>query len=416
MFRIRNPWLGQERHWKPRNNGWFTNTGTELPIAMGSPAKKSSNSASERKKRIARGVAIVNHGVTALTRLADALDDDFALAVDKLVHMRGCLIVCGIGKAGLIGRKLAATFASTGTPSHFLHPSEALHGDLGCVGPNDIVLVLSNSGSTEEIVQLLPYLSRRAATLISITSGANSPLARASDLALVLPPFQEACQHNLAPTTSTVAMLAIGDALAMVVSEAKGFRVEDFAELHPGGALGRKLSTVDEAMRPVTDCRVSLDQVTIRQMLVEVSKPGRRSGAVMIVDGQGVLVGIFTDSDLAKMLEHHREAELDRLIGEVMTTQFSAVRSGARLQDAIEIMAKRKISELPVVDGSDLPLGLIDITDILGIDTTSSAPIARAVPPHSMSSQQDSSSELSPSSEDEWNDGPTTLRIFGPLK
>jgi arabinose-5-phosphate isomerase len=380
---------------------------------MGSPAKKISNSNAERKKRVTRGMAIVQHGASALSRLADALDDDFAIAVDKLVHMRGCLIVCGIGKAGLIGRKLAATFASTGTRAHFLHPSEALHGDLGCVGPNDIVLILSNSGTTEEIVQLVPLLSRRAAAIISITSGANSPLARASDLALVLPPFQEACQHNLAPTTSTIAMLSLGDALAMVVSETKGFGVDDFAVLHPGGTLGRKLSTVEEAMRSVAECRISSEDISIRQMLVEVSKPGRRSGAVMILDSEGKLVGIFTDSDLARMLEQHREAELDRPIREVMTVQFSAVQRGARLNDAVEIMASRKISELPVVDAADRPVGLIDITDILGLE-----PQTVSLQSTSKFERGDSDRDSEPcdSHDEPWRDGPTTLRIFGPLR
>ncbi|MFN7732249.1 MAG: SIS domain-containing protein [Pirellula sp.] len=383
---------------------------------MGSPAKKSANSASERKKRIARGTAIIHHGIAALSQLAGALDDEFAMAVDKLIHMRGCLIVCGIGKAGLIGRKLAATFASTGTPAHFLHPSEAIHGDLGCIGPNDVVLVLSNSGSTEEIVALLPYLSRRASSLIAITSGANSPLARASDLTLVLPPFQEACQHNLAPTTSTSAMLALGDALALVVSESRGFQMEHFAELHPGGALGRKLATVDDIMRGVAECRISIDSVSIRHMLVDVSRPGRRSGAVMIVDANGTLAGIFTDSDLAKLLEQHRESELDRPIHEIMTTQFSAIQSGARLQDAIDIMANRKISELPVVDAHDRPLGLIDITDILGLESTATTPaLARSV-----TWTEDVRTETDPlatsSAEEPWHDGPPTLRIFGPLR
>jgi arabinose-5-phosphate isomerase len=388
----------------------------ELPVVMGSPAKKSANSASERKRRIARGSAIIHHGIAALSQLAGALDDEFAMAVDKLLHMRGCLIVCGIGKAGLIGRKLAATFASTGTPAHFLHPSEAIHGDLGCIGPNDVVLVLSNSGSTEEIVALLPYLSRRASSLISITSGANSPLARASDLTLVLPPFQEACQHNLAPTTSTSAMLALGDALALVVSESRGFQMEHFAELHPGGALGRKLATVDDVMRGVAECRISIDSVSIRQMLVDVSRPGRRSGAVMIVDANGTLSGIFTDSDLAKLLEQHRESELDRPIHEIMTTQFSAIQSGARLQDAIDIMANRKISELPVVDAHDRPLGLIDITDILGLETNAPTPaLARSV-----TWTEDVRTDADPlalsSAEEPWHDGPPTLRIFGPLR
>jgi arabinose-5-phosphate isomerase len=337
------------------------------------------------------------------------LDDEFVVAVEKILNMRGCLIVTGIGKAGLIGRKLAATFASTGTRAHFVHPSEALHGDLGAIGPNDILLALSNSGSTEEIVQLLPFVARRAAGLIAITSDGNSPLARAADITLALPRYREACQHNLAPTTSTTAMLAMGDALAMVLSEARGFGVEDFAALHPGGSLGRKLAIVDEVMRPLSECRIAQSETTIRQMLVEVSRPGRRTGAVMLTTNNCVLEGIFTDSDLAKMLEHRRDSDLDLSVGAVMSTSFSAIQTGARLNDAIEIMVQRKISELPVVDMADHPIGMIDITDVLGLE-------------HAAASSAKAKLEQSTRHTDgdfleaDWGDGPTTLRIFGPLR
>ena len=383
-------------------------------MAMGSSAsRKQSSSAVSRKERIARGISIIQHNASALTQVSGSIDEEFAFAAERIVALRGCLIICGIGKAGLIGRKLAATFASTGTRAHFLHPSEAIHGDLGCIGPTDLVLILSNSGSTAEVVEILPCISRRSSGILSITSGANSPLARASDVALILPPLKEACQHNLAPTTTTVAMLALGDALAMVVSEAKGFRVDDFAELHPGGALGRKLATVDELMRPLSECRICTESVSIRNMLVDVSKPGRRSGAVMITDSHGILTGIFTDSDLAKMLEHHRESELDRPISEVMTVRFSAIQQGARLEDAISIMAHRKISELPVVDSSDRPLGMIDITDILEIEQSpSTKPLASVatLPEENASYGDPNSNPCNP-----WDHGPTSLRIFGPL-
>lgn len=386
----------------------------DLPLAMGSSAsKKQSNIAASRRERIARGIAIIQHNASALTLVSNSIDEEFAFAAERIVAMRGCLIICGIGKAGLIGRKLAATFASTGTRAHFMHPSEAIHGDLGCIGPTDLVLILSNSGSTAEVLEILPCVARRSSGILSITSGANSPLARASDVALILPPLKEACQHNLAPTTSTVAMLALGDALAMVVSEAKGFRVDDFAELHPGGALGRKLATVDELMRPLTECRICNESLSIRNMLVDVSKPGRRSGAVMITNSDGILTGIFTDSDLAKMLEQHRESELDRPIAEVMTVRFSAIQHGARLDDAIAIMAHRKISELPVVDTADRPLGMIDITDVLEIEQTQSLrPMISVAAIHEENAPCE---DLSADSCNSWDHGPTSLRIFGPL-
>ncbi len=372
------------------------------------PARRNGASATAKRKRLARGAEILQQAAQSIQSLAESLDEDFLVAVDKLLSMRGSLIVCGIGKAGLIGKKIAATFASTGTRAHFLHPAEAVHGDLGRIGPSDVVLMLSNSGATEEIVRILPFMVRRSAGLIAITSGANSPLARVADIVLVLPPCREACQHNLAPSTSTTTMLAIGDALALVVSEARDFRVQDFAELHPGGSLGRKLAIVNEVMRPVLDCRLASSQTTIRKMLVDVSRPGRRTGAVMLVSAEGKLEGIFTDSDLARLLEQRREGDLDMVISNLMTRTFSAVQSGAKLMDAIDIMVQHKISELPVVDANDKPLGMIDITDVLGLEYEAARDLQRQ--------PSESTSELVDEEKDpvDWNDGPSTLRLFGP--
>ena len=371
------------------------------------PARRNGARATAKRKRLARGAEILRQAAQSIHSIADSLDEDFLVAVDKLLSMRGSLIVCGIGKAGLIGKKLAATFASTGTRAHFLHPAEAVHGDLGRLGPTDVVLMLSNSGATEEIVRILPFMVRRSAGLIAITSGANSPLARAADIVLVLPPCREACQHNLAPSTSTTAMLAIGDALALVVSEARDFGVQDFAELHPGGSLGRKLAIVDDVMRPVHDCRLASTQTTIRKMLVEVSRPGRRTGAVMLVNLEGKLEGIFTDSDLARLLEQRRESDLDNVIENLMTRSFSAVHSGAKLLDAIDIMVQNKISELPVVDTEDKPLGMIDITDILGIEHDAANALQRNVSDEGSRRTEEDDEPI------EWHNGPTTLRLFG---
>lgn len=380
--------------------------GTAMNMRL--PVRRNGASATAKRKRLARGAEILQQTAQSIHSLAESLDEDFLVAVDKLLAMRGSLIVCGIGKAGLIGKKLAATFASTGTRAHFLHPSEAVHGDLGRLGPTDVVLMLSNSGATEEIVRILPFIVRRAAGLIAITSGANSPLSRAADITLILPPCREACQHNLAPSTSTTAMLAIGDALALVISEARNFRVQDFAELHPGGSLGRKLAIVDDVMRPVLECRLASTQTTIRKMLVEVSRPGRRTGAVMLVNVDGKLEGIFTDSDLARLLEQRRDGDLDRVIAELMTRSFSAIQSGAKFTDAFDIMVQHKISELPVVDVEDKPLGMIDITDVLGLEH----PAANDHPRHPM----ETTSELidDDSEAHDWHCGPTTLRLFGP--
>jgi len=401
-------WVSAKRTMLQRwalKNSILNQPGTAMNMRL--PARRNGASATAKRKRLTRGADILKQAADSIQSLADSIDEDFLVAVDKLLSMRGSLIVCGIGKAGLIGKKLAATFASTGTRAHFLHPAEAVHGDLGRVGPTDVVLMLSNSGATEEIVRILPFMVRHSAGLIAITSGANSPLARVADIVLVLPPCKEACQHNLAPSTSTTAMLALGDALALVVSEAREFRVEDFAALHPGGSLGRKLLLVDEVMRPVLDCRLASTQTTIRRMLVEVSRPGRRTGAVMLVDSDGKLEGIFTDSDLARLLEQRRESDLDTVISKLMTRSFSAVRSGANLMDAIDIMVHRKISELPVVDADDKPLGMIDITDVLGLEHTT--------PSNGMSHSMESNSEAT---DDEagpldWHLGPTSLRLFG---
>jgi arabinose-5-phosphate isomerase len=351
---------------------------------------------------LARGADILTQAANSIQMLAESIDEDFLVAVDKLLAMQGCLIVSGIGKAGLIGKKLAATFASTGTRAHFLHPSEAVHGDLGCVGPLDVVLMLSNSGATEEIVRILPFMIRKSAGVIAITSGANSPLARQADIALILPPCREACLHNLAPSTSTTAMMAIGDALALVVSEARGFGVEEFAELHPGGSLGKRLASVDEVMRSVQECRIASSKVSIRAMLVDAAKPGRRSGATMLVDDQQRLEGIFTDSDLARLLEQRRDCDLDTCVADLMTKSFSAIQSGARLTDAIDIMVQRKISELPVVDAEDHPMGLIDITDVLGLD-------------HELTRDATGrpGSDLAPSTKNDWSNVPSSLRLFG---
>lgn len=337
---------------------------------MESPRRKGLRQAKDRQEQLARGVSVVQHGISALMQLAHMMDEEFVLAADKIASMRGSLIVCGIGKAGLIGRKIAATFASTGTRAHFLHPSEALHGDLGCVGPNDIVLVLSNSGNSQEVVDLLPHLARRASSIIAITSKINSPVAQAADISLLLPNCPEACRMNLAPTTSTLAMLALGDALAMLVSENKEFGQEEFAQLHPGGALGRRLASVDELMRSLEECRVCNQSTSIRQMLVETARPGRRTGAVMVENDEHTLVGIFTDSDLTRFLGRHEPSDLDCPLSEVMTRSFSAICSGAKLSEAIEILSNRKISELPVVNHFDQAVGLIDITDLIGLEPT----------------------------------------------
>jgi arabinose-5-phosphate isomerase len=317
-----------------------------------------------QQKRIQRAIQVIEAEADTLKRTAFAIGVEFCRAVDSILEMKGSLIVTGMGKAGLIGKKLAATFASTGTPSHFVHPAEAIHGDLGRFSSGDVVLALSNSGETEELVRILPMIRRQASGLIALTGNPTSALANAADHVLLIHNGGEACNLNLAPTSSTTAMLALGDALALVISENRGFTEADFAKYHPGGAIGLRLLIVDDAMRPVEQCRVANCGDTVRKVFSQ-HVPGRRTGAVMLVDEAGVLRGIFTDSDLARMMERRQEAQLDQPIREVMTTRFTAISCGAKMEDAIEVLAHRKFSELPVVDDESHPVGLIDVTDVM---------------------------------------------------
>ncbi len=302
----------------------------------------------------------------AVWKLSTTIDHATTDAINVIRALRGSVIVTGMGKAGLVGQKIAATLASTGTRSHFLHPAEAFHGDLGRIATGDVVLMLTQSGETGEVVQLLPSLRDMQVPIVAITASRGSKVGRAATCVIELGELEEACSLGLAPSTSTTAMLALGDAIALVLSKLSGFRAEDFARFHPGGSLGFKLSKVDEHMRPLGECRVASDSKTVREVIVSCSRPGRRSGAVMLVDAAGELSGVFTDSDLARLVEGRDESALDRPIREVMTVGCARVQCGARTELAIEILVERKISELPVVDREGKPVGMIDVTDVVG--------------------------------------------------
>lgn len=309
---------------------------------------------------------VLSQEADALLKLADHLDDRFCDAVELIMHCPGSVIVTGMGKAGLIGQKMVATLASTGTPAHFLHPAEAVHGDLGRIRSNDVVLALSNSGETEELLRLLPSLKQMDVPLIAITGSAQNRLAQAARTVIATGTTSEACSLGLAPSTSTTVMLALGDALALVVSRLKQFAAEDFARLHPAGSLGRKLTTVDEIMRPVMQCRTGHQDQSVRTLLVHAGKPGRRSGAVILTNDQGQLTGIFTDSDLARMLEQQQDFRLDQPIAAVMTKSPKWVRTKSPATLAVDMLVENKISEVPVLDSQDRPIGMIDITDVVG--------------------------------------------------
>lgn len=310
------------------------------------------------------GRAVLRREAETLVAAAERLDERFVEAVRHILSCRGRVVVCGMGKAGLVGRKIAATFASTGTMAAFLHPAEAIHGDLGGLCADDLALILSNSGETAEILKLLPSLERLGVRLMALTRP-GSRLAAAADLVLPLETGETADPLALAPSNSTTAMLAFGDALAFCAADARGFRAEDFARFHPGGSLGRKLSTAGERMRPLSECRVAPAEQSIRDVFVESRIPGRRSGAILLIDADRRLAGIFTDSDLAKLFERKNESLLDRPIGEVMTRQPKTVRAETRMDDAMAILAANKISELPVLDADGRPVGLLDITDLV---------------------------------------------------
>ncbi|WP_435007308.1 KpsF/GutQ family sugar-phosphate isomerase [Tundrisphaera lichenicola] len=303
----------------------------------------------------------------ALDRVRERLDSTIAKAADQVFRCRGSVIVTGMGKAGIVGQKLAATLASTGTRAFPLHPGEAIHGDLGRIRPDDVVIALSQSGETEEVLRLMPALRRIGAILVAITGRSTSSLGTAADLCITLGPIEEACPLGLAPSASTTAMMAVGDALALLVSRMRDFRAEDFALYHPGGALGRRLAFVDDLMRTNGRLRVARENLSVREVFVLLAGPRRRSGAVLIVDDSERLVGIFTDSDLARLFEHRRDDLLDRPIGEVMTPDPVQILVGSSVGEAVEAMKSRKISELPVVDRGGRPVGLIDLTDLIGL-------------------------------------------------
>jgi len=297
------------------------------------------------------------------------VDGSIVAAATLVNECQGSVIVTGMGKAGLVGQKLAATLASTGTRAFPLHPAEALHGDLGRVRAGDVVLALSQSGETDEILRLIPALRRLEAKLVAITERDTSTLGRSADLCITLGPIEEACPLGLAPSASTTALMALGDALALLVSRMKNFTAEDFAVVHPAGALGRKLARVEDVMRTGRHVRTARAEETVREILGRLGGARRRSGAILVIDPtDSRLLGIFTDSDLARLFETRRDAMLDRPIAEVMTANPVKTVAGSPLAEAVDALRARKLSELPVVDETGRLLGLIDVTDLIGLD------------------------------------------------
>ncbi len=303
----------------------------------------------------------------AVSALAGRINGAFSRAVEMLLGCTegsGRVVVTGMGKPGFIAQKLSATFASTGTPSLYLHPAEALHGDLGRLAPGDLVLALSNSGETDEVVRLLPALKRMEVPIIALTSDAKSSLARAAAIVLEIGPNPEACPLGLAPTTSTIALLALADALAMTLLHRRGFSREQFAELHPGGKLGRRLLRVREVMRTGSMNPTVRDDATLRETAAVMTRTEGRPGATSVVDAQGRLIGIFTDGDLRRLVQDGQN-DFTAKVASVMGKGPRTVSPDDLAQDAADLMRDARVDQLPVVDEQRRPVGLLDVQDLL---------------------------------------------------
>ncbi len=322
---------------------------------------------------LAHVTTVLSTEAAAIARLAESVPEQTAAieAVCTLIRRRcgdgppGRLVVTGVGKAGHIARKLAATFASTGTPSLFMHPAEGRHGDLGMVQQNDVVLALSNSGSSEEILALLPTIKLIGCPLIALVGQTQSPLARHADHLLTIGAVVEACPLGLAPSTSTTVLLALGDAVALTVQKLRNFTPEQYARYHPGGALGRKLMTCAEAMR--TAARAPHITPTTPVVTALKAITSARSGSVSLVNEDGKLLGIFTDGDLRRAISSSGDvaAVLHGPVQEVATMPCRSVRGTDLLQTALHLCSERKLNELPVTDADGRLIGLLDVQDLV---------------------------------------------------
>ena len=294
------------------------------------------------------------------------LDTAFETAVELLFACQGRIVVCGMGKSGLVGRKISATFSSTGTPSFFLHPADALHGDLGMLARNDLVLAVSYGGETEEIVRLLGTLKRMEIKLLTLTGNLTSTLAEASDVAVDVSVQQEACSLNLAPTASTTLAMALGDALAISLLERRGFQPDDFAALHPAGRLGRKLLRVEHLMHAGGALPRVARTTAMPDVFHEMSAKGL--GMTTVTEADGRLAGILTDGDLRRLMEKHRGAALEMLAGDCMTTGAQTIRPHVLASEALNLMEKCKITSIVVVDETAAVLGVVHLHDLWGLE------------------------------------------------
>jgi arabinose-5-phosphate isomerase len=316
-----------------------------------------------------RDSELIDYGRTVIAAEAATLGrlvltESFARAVEWILAARGRVVVTGMGKPGFVAQKISATLASTGTPSHYLHPAEAAHGDLGRVARDDIVLALSNSGETEELLRLLPALRRIGARVVALTRDHANPLARGADLVIAIGAIEEACPMGLAPTASTAALLALGDALAMTVLRNRRFDREEYALYHPGGKLGRGLMKVRDVMRSGEANPLVRSSARLSDAVAVMTKTPGRPGACTVVDGAGRLAGVFTDGDLRRLVELGR-IDPAATVRSVMSRNPRTVRPDALVADAARVLSQARIDQVPVVDEQGRPVGLLDVQDLL---------------------------------------------------
>ncbi|OCL25605.1 hypothetical protein U472_14850 [Orenia metallireducens] len=310
-----------------------------------------------------QAIEVLEIEAASILNLKRSVDEEFIEVVKEILECSGRVIMTGMGKSGFIAKKLAATLSSTGTPSFFLHPAEAIHGDLGMVTNQDIVIALSNSGETEEVIKILPVIKRIGAKLIAMTGGKTSTLAETANYILDTGVEEEACPLNLAPTASTTATLALGDALAIALLWARDFQPEDFALYHPGGSLGRRLLLTVEDVLHIRERNPVVDQeATLKETLFVMTSS--RMGAANIIDDRGKLVGIITDGDIRRQLEESFDL-LEKTAQEIMSKNPSTITKDKLAAEALKLMQEREISDLPVVDEEYRPLGLLNFQDLL---------------------------------------------------
>ena len=310
------------------------------------------------------GRAVLEIEARAVHDLIPRIDADFTRACHCMLACKGRIVVTGMGKSGHVGSKIAATLASTGTPAFFVHPGEASHGDLGMFTAQDVILALSNSGETAELLTILPLIKRLHAPLIALTGNPDSTLARAADVNIDVSVSEEACPLGLAPTSSTTAALAMGDALAVSLLEARGFTADDFARTHPGGRLGRRLLLMVADIMHTGDAIPRVEEsVPLSEVLVEMSN--KRLGFVTITDRENRIKGIFTDGDLRRVLEHEQIDIRTTTVGEVMTRNGTTVHPDILAAEALQIMESRKINALPVTDRNGRVIGAFNMHDLL---------------------------------------------------